>query len=396
MSIDFYQRAREIEEEIKNYYIHFHKNPELSGQEYKTQEWILEKLREWQVESKVCADTGVYAIIRSGRPGHTIALRADMDALPVKEETHLPWESENVGVMHACGHDVHMAILLGCIKILQECRECLKGNVAFLFQPSEEQQGGARRMIAEGVMADPTPELIVAFHVWPQIAGSITCMEGPVMAQPDAFTIEIKGKGGHGAVPHLCKNPIPAMAAMINAIGNITADAISAQEAAVVNICRIQCGEKYNVVAERGYIEGTIRTYDADVREIIIQRLKKLTESIAEAWEMEGRYSMSSGYPATVNSKAAAHWAAHVLKEKLTEVKIFTEGEPSMLGEDFSYFGKQCPALFLRLGSWKKEKTKQHPLHSSCFEVDESILKEGVVAFCILASAFTEKGFEIF
>lgn len=396
MSIDFYQRAREIEEEIKNYYIHFHKNPELSGQEYKTQEWILEKLREWQVESRVCADTGVYAIIRSGRSGHTIALRADMDALPVKEETHLPWESENVGVMHACGHDVHMAILLGCIKILQECRECLKGNVVFLFQPSEEQQGGARRMIAEGVMTDPTPELIAAFHVWSQMAGSITCMEGPVMAQPDAFIIEIKGKGGHGAVPHLCKNPIPAMAAMINAIGNITADAISAQEAAVVNICRIQCGEKYNVVAERGYIEGTIRTYDAGVREIIIHRLKKLTESIAEAWEMEGRYSMSSGYPATVNSKAAAHWAAHVLKEKLTEVKIFTEGEPSMLGEDFSYFGKQCPALFMRLGSWKKEKTKQHPLHSSCFEVDESILKEGVAAFCVLASAFTEKGFEIF
>ena len=151
-------------------------------------------------------------------------------------------------------------------------------------------------------------------------------MPGPVMAQPDAFGIEIKGKGGHGASPHLCKNPIPAMAVLVNAIGNITADAVSAQETAVVNICRIQCGEKYNVVAETGYLEGTIRTYDADVRKKIIHRLEKLTKSIAEAWEMEGTYHMSSGYPATVNDKTAAHWATRVLQEKLKGEEILTEG----------------------------------------------------------------------
>lgn len=394
MKIDYYQKAREAEAEIKSYYIHLHRHPELSGQEHKTQEWILGQLKTWKVECRSCADTGVYAVIKSGKPGHTVALRADMDALPVKEQTGLAWQSENAGVMHACGHDVHMAVLLGCIRILQECRDCLHGNIVFLFQPSEEQQGGARRMIEEGAMGDPKPEFIAAFHVWPQRAGSITCMPGPVMAQPDAFGIEIKGKGGHGASPHLCKNPIPAMAALVNAIGNITADAVSAQETAVVNICRIQCGEKYNVVAETGYLEGTIRTYDADVRKKIIHRLEKLTKSIAEAWEMEGTYHMSSGYPATVNDKTAAHWAARVLQEKLKGAEILTEGEPAMLGEDFSYFGAQCPSLFLRLGCWKKEETKRYNLHSSCFEIDESILAEGTAAFCVLASEFAEKGFE--
>ena len=394
MKIDFYQKARETEEEIRSYYTHLHRYPELSGQEYKTQEWILGQLKEWKVECRPCADTGVYAVIRSGRPGHTVALRADMDALPVAEQTGFAWQSENAGVMHACGHDVHMAVLLGCIRILQACRDSIRGNVVFLFQPSEEQQGGARRMIEEGVMDDPKPELTAAFHVWPQRAGSITCMSGPVMAQPDAFGIEIKGMGGHGASPHLCRNPIPAMAALVNAIGNITADVVSAQEAAVVNLCRIQCGEKYNVVSETGYLEGTIRTYDADVREKIIRRLKRLTKSIAEAWEMEGTYHMSSGYPATINDKTAAHWAARVLQEKLQNVEMITEGEPSMLGEDFSYFGEQCPSLFLRLGCWKNEETNQHPLHSSCFEIDESILTEGAAAFCVLASEFAEKGFE--
>ncbi|WP_287082719.1 M20 metallopeptidase family protein [Blautia sp. LMAG:36] len=230
MKVDFYQKAKEAEEEIKRYYIHLHKHPELSGQEYQTQEWILSQLKQWGVECRTCADTGVYAIIRSEKPGYTIAFRADMDALPIQEQTGLSWSSEENGVMHACGHDAHMTVLLGCIRILHENREQLYGNIVFLFQPSEEHQGGAARMIVDGAMKTPKPDLIVAFHVWPQRAGTITCMSGPVMAQPDAFSIELIGKGGHGATPHICRNPIPAMAALINAIGNITANDISARK----------------------------------------------------------------------------------------------------------------------------------------------------------------------
>lgn len=394
MKQDFYHKIREMEDDIKNYYRYLHRYPELSGKEYKTQSWILEQLRKWKVECRPCADTGVYAVIRSKNQGHTIALRADMDALPVAEHTGLPWKSEHDGVMHACGHDAHMAVILGCIRILQECRDRLCGNVVFLFQPSEEQQGGARRMIEEGILDDPAPEFIAALHVWPQEAGSITCMPGPVMAQPDAFCIELKGKGGHGASPHLCRNPIPAMASLVNAIGNITADTVSAQEMAVVNVCRIQCGTKYNVVDENGFLEGTIRTYNNEVREKIVRRLKRLTVSTAEAWEMEGIYSMSAGYPATINDKTAARWAARILNERLKNIKVFTEGEASMLGEDFSYFGEHCPTLFLRLGCWSKKEGKRYPLHNGCFEIDESALAEGVLVFCVLVSAFTERGFE--
>lgn len=394
VKVDFYQKAKEAEEEIKRYYTHLHKHPELSGQEYQTQEWILSQLKQWGVECRTCADTGVYAIIRSGKPGYTIAFRADMDALPIQEQTGLSWSSEENGVMHACGHDAHMTVLLGCIRILHENREQLYGNIVFLFQPSEEHQGGAARMIVDGAMKTPKPDLIVAFHVWPQRAGTITCMSGPVMAQPDAFSIELIGKGGHGATPHICRNPIPAMAALINAIGNITANDISAQETAVVNICRIRCGEKYNIIAEKGYLEGTIRTYDTKVREEIIRRLKKLTTSIADAWEIEGSYYMDSGYPATINNKTAACWAAEILKKEIPEVEILTEGEPSMLGEDFSCYGTVCPSLFLKLGCWKEDEKRHFPLHSSCFEIEESILLDGIAAFCILASAFSEKGFE--
>ncbi len=393
MKREFYHKIGEIEDDIKNYYRYLHRYPELSGREYKTQAWILDQLRKWEVECRPCADTGVYAVIRTGRPGHTIALRADMDALPVTEHTGLPWESRRKGVMHACGHDAHMAILLGCIRILQGYRDSLCGNVVFIFQPSEEQQGGAERMIKEGALEHPSPEFAAALHVWPQEAGSITCMSGPVMAQPDAFRIEIRGKGGHGAAPHLCRNPIPALASLVNAIGNITADVVSPQEMAVVNVCRIQCGEKYNVVSETGCLEGTIRTYDNAVREKIIRRLKRLTVSTAEAWEMEGTYSMSAGYPATINDRAAASWAARILQKKLRGIKVFSEGEASMLGEDFSYFGKYCPSLFLRLGCWKECGDKQYPLHNSCFEIDESVLAEGVEVFCVLASVFTERGF---
>lgn len=395
MKVDFYQKAKAVEKEIKNYYIHLHKHPELSGKEYQTQKWILSQLKQWGVECRPCADTGVYAVIRTGKAGYTIAFRADMDALPIQEETGLSWSSETHGIMHACGHDVHMTVLLGCIRVLQENREQLHGNIVFLFQPSEEHQGGASRMIADGAMETPKPDLVVAFHVWPQRAGTITCISGPVMAQPDAFSIEFTGLGGHGASPHLCKNPIPAMAALVNAIGNITADAISAQETAVVNICRIQCGEKYNIVAEKGYLEGTIRTYDMKVREKIIRRLKKLTESIADAWEIEGAYFMDSGYPATINDKIAARWATGILKKELPIVDILTEGEPSMLGEDFSCYGMLCPSLFLRLGCWPEDEDRQFPLHNCCFEIDESILADGTAACCVLASAFSEKGFEL-
>lgn len=294
--------------------------------------------------------------------------------------------------MHACGHDAHMTILLGCIKILQQYRENLQGNVVFLFQPSEEKNGGARQMITEKVLEDPMVELIMAFHIWPQKAGTITCIPGPVMAQLDAFRIEVEGKGGHGAAPHITRNPVSALAALVPMIERIPSIVIPAQSTAVVNVCHIHSGDSYNVVSDKGYLEGTIRTYDADIRAKIIGQLEKIAEIIPQGYGMQGRYSMDSGYPATVNDRPAALWAADILKQELPEIEIISDAEPSMLGEDFSYYGQKVPALFMRMGGWPREEKNQYPLHHCRFQIDESVLADGISAFCILAAAFTEKG----
>lgn len=387
-------QAMDIEAEIMQFYKHLHENPELSGRERNTQKWILELLAKWNIECRTCADTGVYAVIKSGRPGHTIALRADMDALPVTEQTDLPYRSHQKGVMHACGHDAHMTMLLSCIRILSQRQEELYGNIVFLFQPSEEKDGGAQRMIAEGILKEPKPELTAAFHVWPQKAHTITCMPGPVMAQPDGFRIEVTGKGGHGAAPEACKNPITALAALIMAIKGMTADILSAKEQAVVTVCQMHCGENYNLVADSGYLEGTIRTYDTAVRNILIEHLNRLTLSIPAAYGMQGNFSMNSGYPATINDRRAAVWASDLLRQELTETEIFTAGEPSMLGEDFSYFGAENPILYMRLGCFRPDPKKQFPLHHSSFTIDESILAEGAAALCLLAEQFSKEGYE--
>lgn len=390
MKIDYYQEAKKIENEIKETYRHLHRKPELSGVETMTQQWILERLSGWGVECRPCADTGVYAVIRTGKVGCTIAFRADMDALPVEEKTDHAFRSEHAGVMHACGHDAHMTVLLGCINILNQQRENLVGNIVFLFQPSEEKNGGAVRMIEDGVLDNPKVELIAAFHVWGQKAHTITCIAGPVMAQPDAFRIEVEGKGGHGAAPHTTRNPISALVAMVPMIERIPGTVLSAQETAVVNVCHIRSGESYNVVTDTGYLEGTIRTFDKTIRDNIIRQLQAIAELVPGAYGMQGRYTMNSGHPATVNDASAAEWAATILKQAMPEVEIITKAEPSMLGEDFSYFGQTVPALFMRLGCWPTEPEEQYPLHHCRFQIEESALADGVAAFCTMADAFTK------
>ena len=392
MKNNYIDRAKQIEEELKEMYQHFHQNPELSGEEWETQKWILECLTSWGVECRPCADTGVYAVIKSGKPGHTIAFRADIDALPIKEQTGFSFQSKNDGKMHACGHDAHTTILLGSIKLLQEMKEQLVGNVVFLFQPAEEKDGGAKRMLAEHVLDNPPVELIVAFHMWPQPAHTITCLAGPVMAQSDSFKIMVTGKGGHGGLPHKAKNPITALATMVPMLEKIPAMMVAAHETAVVNICQIHGGDRYNVVSDQGFLEGTIRTFDSEIREDIIRQIKKIAETVPEIYGMQGELSLDSGYEPTINDQAAAIWAVDILAEKLSEVEIIGDDTPSMLGEDFSYFGQQVAALFMWLGYWKADEAEQFPLHHKKFQIDETVLSEGVAAFCVLAEEFTKEG----
>lgn len=392
MSINFKQEVKKAETEIIETYEYLHRHPELSGQEKKTQAWILKQLEKWRVEAYPCAGTGIYAVLRGKENGHTIALRADMDALPVKEDTELPYRSETEGVMHACGHDAHMSILLGTIRIMKQYRDKMKGNIVFLFQPSEERNGGAEQMIQEGVLKNPSVELVLAFHVWCQKAHTISCIPGPVMARPDGFRIDVAGEGGHGAAPHIGKNPVSVLAALVQAVERIPSMTVNPLKPAVVNVCHIHSGERYNLVSDSGFIEGTIRTCENETREKIIRELKRIAQNLPGAYGMEGRFSMNSGYPATINHSASAGWAAEILKEHMEATEILTQGEPSMLGEDFSYFGEKVPALFLRLGCQSEDGGEQYPLHHPKFHIDESVLVDGIEAFCILTYEFLQGG----
>lgn len=392
MQINFRQEAEKIEDEIIENYEYLHRHPELSGQEINTQRRILEQLEAWKVEAYPCAQTGVCAVIRGQKGGHTIALRADMDALPVKEDTGLPYQSEAERIMHACGHDAHMSILLGTIHIMKQYEDRIQGNLVFLFQPSEERNGGAERMIREGVLEDPPVEFAVAFHVWCQKAHTISCIPGPVMAQPDGFRIDVVGKGGHGAAPHLGRNPVSALASLVTAAERIPSMTVNPLKSAVVDVCNIHCGERYNLTADSGFIEGTVRTYDKDTRDGILRELKRIAQYIPSAYGMKGSFSMNSGYPATVNDSGLARRTAEILKEKMQHTRILTQGEPSMLGEDFSCFGQKVPILFLRLGCQPEEQEKQYPLHHPRFQIDESVLIDGTEAFCTLAYEFLRGG----
>jgi amidohydrolase len=385
---DYLQEVEKISGELREYYRYLHQHPELPEEERNTQKWILEKLKSWGVTCRPCADTGVYAIIKSGKEGKTIAFRGDMDALPVKEETGLPFSSVNDGVMHACGHDAHMAVLLGTIKVLKSYEEELSGNVVFLFQPAEEKLSGAKRMLEESVMDNPKVDLVAAFHVWPRAAGTIACVTGPVMAGADIFRIDVKGKGGHGGVPHKAVSPIPALAAMIPMIERIPSMLLSPYEPAVVNVCHLTSGHRFNIIPETGFLEGTIRSFDLETRKVIINQLEKNAKTVAISYGVEGTCTVELGCLPTINDNEATKWAAEVLRSKLPEATIITEADPATFAEDFSEFGQYAPTIYMGLGAWSEDEDKQYPLHNSRFQVDESALVLGVAAFCAMVEGF--------
>lgn len=365
-----------------------HQIPETSGQEYKTQDLICSYLEKHGIEYKKVADTGVYAILRFVQPGKTAAFRADMDALAVTEETELPFASAKKGMMHACGHDAHMAMVLGTILVLSERKDSLRGNAVFLFQPAEERFGGAKRMIAEGVLENPHVDAVFGMHVWPQLpAGKIGLLGGPVMACPDIFKITFKGKGGHGANPHLSVNPIVPLAKMVSAVNDIVALYRNPQQTAVVSVCSICAGDSYNVIPDIGEMEGTIRTYHKESREQIIANMEEAAKGLACMYGTNYEFWLNpDAYPVTANDSALTKWTIEKLKDELGEEQIDTELEPAMTGEDFGYYGECRPSVFMWIGN--RDSQNQYELHHPKFTVKEEILSIGVRSMCCLAETF--------
>jgi len=385
--------AAEYLQETINIRRHFHKNPELSFKEFETADFIAAKLNELGIpfEEKV-AQTGIVALIKGKDPDRkTIALRADMDALPISEKNRNEYCSIKEGVMHACGHDAHMASLLGAAKILNEINDEFEGTIKLIFQPSEESYpGGAKVMIEEGVLEDPAPVIIYGQHVFPELeVGCVGMRPGKYMASTDEVFITVKGKGGHAAIPDKVIDPVLISAHIVIALQQIVSRKSSPVMPTVVSFGKISSDGKTNVIPDEVKLEGIIRTFDENWRSRIKDEIKKIACGIAESMGASCDVFIDQGYPAVVNDEALSSRSWDYAIEYLGNEKV-KELDMRMTAEDFSYYAQKIPACFFRLGTRNESKGITSNLHSATFDIDETSLKTGMgimawLAVCELA-----------
>lgn len=356
----------ELEKRLITIRRHLHQNPELSREEFETTKSIQKWLQEEGIEIRQTnMQTGVFADIVGKNPGPIVAIRADIDALPIEEQTGLPYASKISGKMHACGHDFHTAAALGAAFLLKESQSELSGTVRLIFQPAEESSGGAISVIKDGQLDGV--KAIVGLHNKPDLAvGTIGLKEGPLMAAVDRFNITLRGKGSHAALPHMGKDPISASAQLITALQNIVSRNISPLQSAVVSVTKIQGGNTWNVIPEDVTLEGTIRTFDALIREEVKENIRKMVEHIAIAFSQEGTVKWSPGPPPVLNESKVTEIVRKVAKSQSLHV---INPEPSMAGEDFANYQELIPGTFAFFGTSGNEDW-----HHPAFTVDETAI----------------------
>ena len=370
----------EIEKEIIDNRRYFHKHPELSFKEYNTSKIIVEKLEEIKIPYKNnIAKTGITATIEGREKGKTIALRADMDALPIQETSDVPYKSINDGVMHACGHDGHIAMLLGAAKAINQLKDNLKGNVKLIFQPAEEGHAGAKHMINEGVLDDV--DEIYGIHLWNyQNVGEIGVKDGPIMAAADMFEIDIIGKGGHGATPHGTVDAIVVASHIINSMQTIVSRNTNPLESTVVTIGMINGGYNFNIIADKVTLKGTTRSYTDENRSLIKNRMTEIIYGAEKMFGAKINLKYKDGYPPTINdincTRNVISAADKVISKKNHAPYL------SMGGEDFSYYLEKIPGCFFFVGSRPLDvKPLSIPHHCSHFDIDEKSLLIGASTF---------------
>lgn len=355
----------------------FHRWPELGNEEYRTAERILSELAGLGIETKRMLATGIVGSLKKNQEKKTVALRADMDALPVAEEVNLPFSSERKGIMHACGHDVHMAVLLGTAMVLSRIKDKINGNVKFIFQPAEETTGGAMRMIRRGCM-EPKTDFILGLHVKPDLpAGTIGIKYGKVHASSDMFQITVRGKHSHGAYPELGIDSVAAAAQIVTGVQSIVARNISPLNSAVITIGSIHGGTAVNLIADTVVMEGTIRALDHSGREFIKSRLKEMGQQTARAYGAKAEVKFKKGYPVLMNDNLVVEMIKNVAICETAVEKVVELKEPTMGVEDFSYYLEKAPGAFFFLGSGFKGRENEG-IHSGGFEVDEKCIRVGI------------------
>jgi amidohydrolase len=354
----------------------FHTHPELGFQEIRTAGIVARELNALGLETHTgFAGTGVVAVLEGNLPGPVLLVRADMDALPIVEQTGATYSSQNPGVMHACGHDAHIAILLTVARMLKDHRPELAGSVKFVFQPAEEGMGGAEKMIEEGVLENPKVDVALALHVWNEKpVGWLGIANGPAMAGAELFKIKLIGKGGHGAAPHLAVDPVLAAAQVINALQGIVARNVAPLQTAVVSVCTIHAGETFNVIPSVVELTGTIRTFDPEVRSRVLQRFEETVHGIAEAMECQAEIDLQRLGPATVNQGEIAGIVQTVARRLFPEAKIDPANYITMGSEDFAFVLDKVPGCFFFIGSANQEKGLDASHHHPKFDFDEVVL----------------------
>lgn len=382
------EQINRIEAELKENRRYIHMHPELSFREYNTSSFIQKKLDEMGIKYvSGIAENGICAYIYGNKnieseSMKSILIRADMDALPIDEVSDKPYKSQNKNVMHACGHDAHVAVLLGVCKVLNNFKDKFGGVVKAVFQPGEETSGGALPMIEEGVLENPHTDVCVALHCDSDLdCGTIRVKPGSLYASPDDFRITVKGKGGHGAEPHNCIDPITISASIIQALNNLISRETDPFDNAVISVGSIHGGSATNIIPDSVEIQGTARSLTNELRGFLKKRIGETAEGICKMFGAECEYEYTELFPPLINDEKLAEDVYDSACRSIGKDKCVWGGAPTMAGEDFSYFSQNRPSVLFKLGCRNKSIGIVSPIHHSSFDIDENCLKTGVKVF---------------
>jgi amidohydrolase len=389
MTIDFHAQAQTLAEEMSARRRDFHRHPELGFQEFRTSEIVARELNQLGFEVRTgVGKTGVVGLLEGDKPGPTVLMRFDMDALPIHEANATDYVSETPGVMHACGHDGHTAMGLAVAKMLMPLRADMAGTLKFVFQPAEEGLGGAEAMVKDGVLSDPRPDRSLSMHVWNDFPlGWIAATTGACMAASERFVITLQGKGGHGASPYLAKDPVAAAAQIVTALQSIVARNVNAQESAVVSVTAINAGDAFNVIPDTAVLRGTIRTFNPAVRDLILRRVPEIVEGIARAMECPATLELRSVTAAVTNDAAMAA-EVRSLAESMPGVTKVLDDSRTMGSEDMALMMDDIPGCYFFVGSANAERDLNYPHHHPRFDIDERVLVQGAALMAKAAAHY--------
>jgi len=381
--VNLKELVQKYKEQIVGIRRELHQIPEPAYTEKKTSAAVADHLKKAGLEVRTgIARYGVAGLLSTGRPGPTLMIRADMDALPVEEQTGLLFSSTHAGAMHACGHDAHMAMVVGAALVLSSVKDTLKGNIKFLFQPAEEGPGGAKPMIEEGVMDNPKVDYAVGCHLWPASPeGTIGVKAGTIMAAMNRFDIRIIGSQGHGAMPHLCVDALDVGTQVVNALQRVVSRHMDPLKPTVVTVGSFHAGKAFNIIPGEAELSGTTRTFDLEVWKSWEPRMRKILQGVCDSMGARFELNFEFGYPPTINDPFMADLVRQCAAAMVGPDKVL-EPEPTMGGEDMSYYLQKAKGCFFFLGVGRPGGA---PLHNAKFDFNEDVLLLGVETYCRIA-----------